>query len=382
MKFVHICISIPYVDNWGYQENLLPDYLQKLGEENHVITSVESLPAYIKEDLRREISAKGDRYDIGDIKVHKIRCKGVTSSTFIPYGLKKKLEEIKPDVIFHHNVSITTLPIVTKYAKKHKCKLFVDNHADEINMSKSKLWVYLNYKLLSRIACRIRRNCVTRFYGVTHSRCEFINKYFGVPKKYIELLPIGADTDLADTLDKKDALRQKYGFTETDRIIVSGGKMGIHKGTVDLINAIGEMRNERFGLKLILFGKFEDEETQRLAESKDYVYLYGWCDRIKTLELLKLADVACWPIHHTTLIEDAIAVETPLVIRKTGTTKHLIKENGLWLESGEKEELKTNFNLILGNIGKERDTYTRSCKEMADILSYKNIAARVIETAK
>lgn len=382
MKIVHICISIPYVDNWGYQENLLPDYLQKLGEESHVITSVESLPAYIKEDLRREISAKGDRYDIGGIKVHKIRCKGVTSSTFIPYGLKKKLEEIKPDVIFHHNVSITTLPIVTKYAKKHKCKLFVDNHADEINMSKSKLWVYLNYKLLSRIACRIRRNTVTKFYGVTHSRCEFINKYFGVPEKYIELLPIGADTDLADTLDKKDALRQKYGFTETDRIIVSGGKMGIHKGTVDLINAIGEMRNERFGLKLILFGKFEDEETQRLAESKDYVYLYGWCDRIKTLELLKLADVACWPIHHTTLIEDAIAVETPLVIRKTGTTKHLIKENGLWLESGEKEELKTKFKLVLENICNERDTYTRSCKEMVDILSYRNIAARVIEAIK
>ena len=130
MKIVHICISIPYVDNWGYQENLLPDYLQKSGEENHIITSVESLPAYINSNLRNEISAKGNEYNIGEIKVHKIKCKGVTSSTFIPYGLKKKLEEIRPDVIFHHNVSITTLPIVTKYAKKHKCKLFVDKPAE------------------------------------------------------------------------------------------------------------------------------------------------------------------------------------------------------------------------------------------------------------
>ena len=380
MKIVHICISIPYVDNWGYQENLLPDYLQKSGEENHIITSVESLPAYINSNLRNEISAKGNEYNIGEIKVHKIKCKGVTSSTFIPYGLKKKLEEIRPDVIFHHNVSITTLPIVTKYAKKHKCKLFVDNHADEINMSKNKLWVYFNYKVLSRIACRIRRDSVTKFYGVTHSRCEFINKYFGVPEKYIDLLPIGADTDLADRLESNETLRKKYGFAQDDKIVITGGKMGVHKGTIDLVNAIEECNINN--VKLILFGKFEDEETEALARSKDFVTIYGWCDRNKTLELLKLANVACWPIHHTTLIEDAIAVETPLVIRMTGTTRHLIKENGAWLKDGNKEELKLELKTVLDKIDNDNEVYLQSCKEMKLSLSYRNIAKRVVEAAK
>ena len=380
MRIVHVCLSAPYVDGWGYQENLLPEYLNKLGTENHVITSNDNHPEYLSSEIKNEIISKGEKYKIGKTTIHKIRCKKMTSSVFIPYGLKKKMLEINPDVIFHHNVSITTLLIVSKYAKEHNCKLFVDNHADEINMSKNRLWILAYYKGLSRLACRIRQNTFTRFFGVTHSRCEFINKYYGVPKKYIELLPIGADTDLADTLSSKKILRGKYGFVEDEQIIISGGKMGIHKGTLNLINAIEELGSEK--IKLILFGKFEDEDTYKLAESKDFVSIYGWCDRLKTLELLKLADVACWPIHHTTLIEDAIAVETPLIIRKTGTTKHLIKKNGIWLKNGDKDELKKALKEFIDGIKVDCNIYSQECKNIKSLMSYDNIARKVIKRTK
>ena len=141
MKIVHICLSAPYVDKWGYQENLLPEYLQRNGIENHIITSNDNLPVYLNKEMKEEIIKKGNLYSIGNIKIHKIKGKKITTSFLIPFGLMNKIEDIAPDVIFHHNVSITTLPIVSKYARKHKCKLFVDNHADEINMSKNKLWV-------------------------------------------------------------------------------------------------------------------------------------------------------------------------------------------------------------------------------------------------
>ena len=164
MKIVHICISAAYIDNWGYQENLLPEYLSKFGTENHVITSNDRLSAHLSQRVKDEIIAKGDSYKIKDVHIHKIRCKRVTSSMLIPYGLMKALTQIKPDVIFHHGINPTTLPIASKYAKKHYCKLFVDNHADEINMSKNKLWVLLYYKMLSRIACNVRKKYFTKFY--------------------------------------------------------------------------------------------------------------------------------------------------------------------------------------------------------------------------
>lgn len=379
MKIVHICLSAPYVDGWGYQENLLPEYLQRNGVENYIITSNDNLPVYLNKEMKEEIIKKGNLYNIGNIKIHKIKGKKITTSLLIPFGLMDKIEEIAPDVIFHHNVSITTLPIVSKYAKRHNCKLFVDNHADEINMSKNKLWILLYYKFLSRLACKIRKNAFTKFYGVTNSRCDFINKYFGVPNSKIELLPIGADTDLADILMSKKELRDKYKFSQDEKIIVSGGKMGIDKGTQGLINAVEEI-GTKYKIRLILFGKFEDDDTDKLAKSKDFITIYGWCDRIKTLELLKLADVACWPIHHTTLNEDAIAVETPLIIRKTGTTEHLVEGNGIWLEKGNKEELKKAIGLFYTKKEKSSDTILQDCKKMREFLSYNNISKTIIQT--
>lgn len=379
MKIVHVCLSAPYVDGWGYQENLLPEYLQKNGVENHVITSNDNLPVYLNKEMKEGIIKKGNSYSIGEIKIHKIRGKKITTSLLLSYGLKDKLEEIVPDVIFHHNVSVTTLPIVSKYAKKHKCKLFVDNHADEINMSKNKLWILLYYKCLSRLACRIRQDVFTKFYGVTNSRCDFISKYFGVPKDKIELLPIGADTDLAGTLDPKDELRDKYDFLQDEKIVVSGGKMGIEKGTYDLINAIEELGTEH-KIRLVLFGKFEDNETYELAKTKKFVTIHEWCDRIKTLELLKLADVACWPIHHTTLNEDAIAVETPLIIRKTGTTMHLVDGNGMWLKSGNKDELKKVIASFYTYKEENCTQVIQACRIKREYLSYNNISQTIIRT--
>lgn len=379
MKIVHVCLSAPYVDGWGYQENLLPEYLQKNGVENHVITSNDNLPVYLNKEMKEGIVKKGNSYSIGEIKIHKIRGKKITTSLLLSYGLKDKLEEIAPDVIFHHNVSVTTLPIVSKYAKKHKCKLFVDNHADDINMSKNKLWILLYYKCLSRLACRIRQDVFTKFYGVTNSRCDFISKYFGVPKDKIELLPIGADTDLAETLDPKDELRDKYDFLQDEKIVVSGGKMGIEKGTYDLINAIEELGTEH-KIRLVLFGKFEDKETLELAKTKKFVTIHEWCDRIKTLELLKLADVACWPIHHTTLNEDAIAVETPLIIRKTGTTMHLVDGNGMWLKSGNKDELKKVIASFYTCKDEDCTQIIQACRIKKEYLSYNNISQTIIRT--
>ena len=57
MRIVHICISAPYIDGWGYQENLLPRYLQKAGTENYVIASMNDFPVYLKPEAKAEAPA-------------------------------------------------------------------------------------------------------------------------------------------------------------------------------------------------------------------------------------------------------------------------------------------------------------------------------------
>lgn len=52
MKILHIAPSSTYNDNWGYQENLLPKYQKKIGNEVALIVNT----FYHAPDGRRETS--------------------------------------------------------------------------------------------------------------------------------------------------------------------------------------------------------------------------------------------------------------------------------------------------------------------------------------
>lgn len=379
MKIVHVCISAPYIDGWGYQENLLPQYLQKKGIENYIIASANDFPSYLSSQEIKDIKSRGGKYCIGDISVNRIKTKHLSTSFLIPFGLKKVLEEINPDVIFHHNFNCTSLPIAARFAKRKKIPLMVDNHADVINMSHNRLWVFVYYKLFIGLTCKIFQKEIIKAYGVSHSRCEFVKVYYGINQKKIDFLPIGADVDLADTIPSKETIRKNYGFENQDFILVSGGKMGIEKGTDKLISVVEELKKDYPQLKLVLFGSMEDEATSIQANQSHAVSLYGWCDRIKTLELLKMADLACWPIHHTTLIEDAISVSTPLIVRKTDTTEHLVEGNGIWIEDGSVDSIKKALLLFLNQNEWQKKTLDESCEKMRTKLSYNTIAEKLLK---
>lgn len=379
MKIVHISISAPFIDGWGYQENLLTSYLQKAGTENYVIASATDFPNYLKPEIINEIKSKGNNYNLSGIIVRRIATKKITTSFVYTKGLKVVLEEIQPDVIFHHNFNCTSMPICARFAKRHQIPMVCDNHADDINMSNNRLWVWLYYKVLIRGASMIYKNQIYKAYGVTHSRCDFIRDYYGLSKDKIDFLPIGADVDEAETIVEKDKLRTEFAFNTTDFLVVSGGKMGKGKGTDQLIKAVESLQQTYPQIKLILFGKFEDMDTANQAESSKATRVFGWCDRIKTLELLKLADVACWPIHHTTLIEDAVSVCTPIINRKTGTTEHLIDGNGFGVIAGTKDELEGALSKMLNQSLEEKIIMQDACVRMRQRISYHTIAYKILQ---
>lgn len=378
MKIVHVCISGPYIDNWGYQENLLPQYLQKVGVQNYIVASSNDFPNYLKREVAEEIKAKGNKYTLDGIVVCRIPTKKISTSFIYPRGLKEVLKEIQPDVIFHHNLNCTSMPIAARYAKKHGIPMVVDNHADTINMTKNKLWIWFYYKFLIGVSCKLYQKQIYKAYGVTHARCDFIHDYYGLTRKKIDFFPIGADIDVADTISPKAELREKYGFNDTDFVVVTGGKMGKGKGTDLLIYAAEALHKSYPRLKLVLFGLFENNNVKKQAEQSTVTTVHGWCDRTKTLELLKMADVACWPIHHTTLIEDAISVCTPIINRKTDTTEHLIDGNGVWLEKSTEEEIKDALLHLMDLNEQQKEELRLACKKKRENISYNTLAKKLL----
>lgn len=42
MKILHLCLANFYIDNYSYQENMLPKFHKKLGYEVEIIASMQS----------------------------------------------------------------------------------------------------------------------------------------------------------------------------------------------------------------------------------------------------------------------------------------------------------------------------------------------------
>lgn len=375
MKFVHI--THHYIDGWGYQDNLLPEYQLRQGWDVTVISDNNHL-LYMKDDRKtKEIISKGSTYEINGVKIRKIKCYLNTSDlSLMCSGLYKLLNKEAPDIILHHGLNSSTLIIAAIYKKQHpNIKLFVDNHADWINRSKNKVWNFLINKIMISTVVKIIGDGVDKYFGVTPMRVDYLHEEFLIPSSKIGFLPIGCDTISADSSPHSKAdLRAIYNFSPDDFIIACGGKLDRSKGVIEIINACSKLSRIIPNIRLILFGKI-DKEIQGMIDNSSMVSYMGWCDRYMTISLLKLSDVGCWPLLHTTLIEDAVSCGLPIVVKASRNVSHFQRcGNGVFLREGTEKEIEDAIFLI-------RDNYTvyfEKCRYAKRRYSYENIASYII----
>jgi len=366
MKIVHITSN--YIDGWGYQENLLPLYQKRAGYDVVVISDNDHLKYAQNPSLAKEIIAKGSEYVLDGIKIYKIKTFLATSSySFFCKGLYDILVKESPDIIFHHDINISTLTAAVRYKRCHTAvKLYVDSHVDWINDTNNRIWHWFYYDFLIPIKVKSIGDEVDYYIGVTPLRCMYLKKVFRVPQSKIRFLPIGCDVESTYkvTASRKD-LREKYGLASDAFVVISGGKIDKSKGTLELIAACEELRRRGWGINLVLFGKI-DTEVSNVIINLDWVKALGWCDRTTTLSLLKMSDVACWPWLHTTLIEDSVAVGTPLIVKLSDNVSHFAREKaGVFMNTGDKneivyalEDLKVNAESYRKNVLKAREMYS------------------------
>lgn len=371
MKIVHVALM--FEEGWGYQENLLPLYQSDNGDDVVIVTDYNHVNDY----RRPKIQTPEREYVYNNVKICRIDTYLNTHSfSFLCRGLYRLLEKEKPDVIFHHDLlSFSTLFIVLQFKKKHKdVKLYVDNHVDWLNENKNLIWHFTFYDFIIPLQVRLYQHLINYYLGVTPLRCQYLHDVFKVKEDKIKYLPIGCDTKSVDMqVPSKIELRAHFTIEDDCLVVASGGKMEKRKGTISLIKACDFLFKSGTNLKLILFGKMDDEVAS-IINNKPWINVMGWCDRKLTLSLLKMSDIACWPLLHTTLIEDAVAAGTPIIVKKSDNVRHFEKTNaGVFLEEGNVEELIESILKILNNY----PSYKENVEKARDLFSYSTIVKRL-----
>ena len=146
MKILHICQY--YHPGLGYQENLLPYYQSKLGNEVIVVTSDRILPVMRNVKAASIINYKPGEYEDNSVRIVRLKTTREFKNRFVFFkGLYEFLEVENPDYIFHHGLTSPSMYTVYKYKKAHRSSfLTIDNHSDLMISARNWLWKKVYYE--------------------------------------------------------------------------------------------------------------------------------------------------------------------------------------------------------------------------------------------
>lgn len=354
MKIVHICLACFYVENMGYQENLLPRYHVNQGHKVTVLTS-----DYAFNTKGETVEKKDKEYtNQSGIKVKILeRGKGFMSKYGIFEGIYEELSCIKPDIIFVHGGQFLSLKDIIRYVKnKRDVELFIDQHGDFYNTPvytfKTRILQSLIYGYYMRKAVKY----VKKYWGVTPWRCQYLKEIYGIPSRKIGLLVMGGDDDLIDFDNQeniRNGLRGELGISEEDFVVITGGKIDRAKNIHLLMEAMNKIDNSK--IKLVVFGQpnkeMEDEFTS-LAKCEKIISL-SWIPSEEVYNYFLMADLAVFPGTHSVLWEQACACGLPGLFKDWEGMHHvLVNGNVRFLTSDSSDEIKSEIEDLVKNTDK------------------------------
>ncbi|MFY9164415.1 glycosyltransferase family 4 protein [Aquirufa antheringensis] len=320
MKIVHLCLSSFFIDDYSYQENMLPKYHVKQGHDVTVIASLVSFDKFGKPCL---LSGESSYITSDNFKVIRLDYKKplyqINKYIRLYRNTYAKIKSESPDLIFIHDFSFfDILSVIFYICNNRKVKVFVDCHTDFINSAQSWISKYIFHYFLWMCIGKILSNFVVKFYGVTPLRRDFLRDVYRIDKSKIELLVMGVDDDIlkgkvVDEIRLK--LTKRLNFKNDDFIIVTGGKIDDKKNIHLVMQAVANLGLEK--VKLVVFGVVAPEMRsvfERLLLNNNINFI-GWLDTDEIIDLFISSDLIVFPGTHSVLWEQAVGIGKPCIFK-------------------------------------------------------------------
>lgn len=387
MRILHCCLAAFYIDDVGYQENILPRIHKKQGHQVDIVASTET---YV------------EKTKLGYTQASTYLSKDGIEVTRIPYwswiphivarklriytGLRTILYEKKPEILFLHDCQFLSILTITSYAKRNRVKIFVDCHTDFVNSARNWVSRRVLHQIVYRYCAKKIEPYTTKFFGTLPIRSVFLNEVYGINQEKIALLPFGVD----DTNFKKSQLpeirtkiRNKLGFETSDIVLITGGKLDRRKNIHILVDTFTRLRSSHSNIKLIVFGKPSEELEEELIpklQNEGIAYI-EWIDSKEIFKYFCSSDLAVFPGTHSVLWEEAVGIGLPAIFKRWNGIEHVdLGGNCIFLDQTTKEVLySTLFDLIdqPDQLSKMREI---AAEKGPNVFTYSEIARKAINS--
>lgn len=331
MKIVHLCLAAFYIDNFGYQENILPRYHKEFGHDVSIIASTET---YVGNKSLGYVNAE-EYFTSDQIKVCRIPYVSWIPSFFakkirIYEGLYEKLLYEKPKIIFIHDFQFVDIFQVIRYAKSHDVQIYVDTHADYINSAKGFISRWILHGLIYRACASAIYKVALKMYATIPIRSEFMKEVYGISGSKVELLPFGAENDKVDFSKRSEIcqeVRESLGISNKDIVLAFGGKVDSRKNIHLFVRYAKKYieENKINNLKILIFGSIADDLISEFNDFSgcDFITMVGWVKSSDIYKYLWAADLAVFPGTHSVIWEEAVGYGVPCVFKKWNGITHV-----------------------------------------------------------
>jgi glycosyltransferase involved in cell wall biosynthesis len=386
MKIVHVMDW--YIPNMGYQENFLPAEQKKLGFDVEIITS-DRFPPY--EGYSKNVGKiQGKRIiDPGvffenNVKIHRLKTiiEIKNGGILVLAGLKKKLKELKPDIVQAHNATCFSTLLVILYCKKMGYKVFVDEHAHSDNFritsfSKKMMMDFLiifYHRYGSRVRC---------FMPVTYDSKYILESLFQIPSEKIQILHLGINNQIfirSDLLKNKG--REKLQINDDCTLLITAGKFNKSKDIELLIETYADVVKIFSKTKLLLLGGGDDQYMQKIrnlvdsANLKDHVIFHDFVKNSELPAYYNAADIGVWPGSHSITSVESIATGLPIIVPENSLAYKVLLENGaaVGFKRGDTASLRNRMCYLLTDQNSRQKIRENCLKTAAEILSWEKVA--------
>jgi glycosyltransferase involved in cell wall biosynthesis len=350
MKILHICGI--YIDDFHYQDQVLPRVQARMGHEVTVIAPIMIWAPYYA--MTEEDFQKRSPYLVDGVKIVRLGqfFKVLNGRLAFMRGLYEAISAEEPNLIIHHNLQSMNTLTVLKYAKDNPgCNVIADLHSDFQNSGRNVFSRLLLHKMLWRSIIRMANRKVRKVLYVSPNVREFAMRIYGLMDEDLEQTYLGADMEVIEKMDKariRDNVRRAIGLEEGDVLIVTAGKMDEKKKTHVLLDAVEKLEQDY--LHVAVVGPVEKRYLEVLKRYQINVHFTGYLESKKVLEYFVSADLGVFPGKESSLWQEAICCGLPCIFRYFPGAEYLNPgNNARFLHSDEPEHLALIIQELLSD---------------------------------
>lgn len=385
MRIVHL---VDYFQpKLGYQETFLAREHAKLGHKVWVVTSDRYYPfsnymtAFYKL-LGKRLVGSGTRIEEGikTIRLYGWEIMGAPL-IYLP-DLFQTLSDVKPDVVFCHNMYSLISASAAYLKPKIGYKLIYDTHTASFNTNLTdtipKKLYYFFYHLLAVSKIKKEKDAI---FAIGEEEQQFICQDFNFNKKNIPIIRLGVDIQRFHlSAKRRNIIREKLGAQKNDILMIFTGKIHPKKDIHILLQALNEINNKN--IKLMIIGDGDNDYLKRLKKIIRDKRRVIWKHFVANDELpsyYSASDFGTWPGNPSISMLEAMSCNLPLVLPKSEGTKYLDKSGAIvWFERSNIKELAERIKQLSYNMGKSKELGYKVRNFIKNNLSWRKIAEQTL----